>query len=238
MPISCKLCSLTFSKLTKAHIIPKSFYRKETFSDDGPARILSNKPFLRSPRSQVGEYDDELVCAECEKYFAVLDDYAHTLLYRDIPKPIIHHNEHLADEYVDYDKETLRMFFLSLLWRMDATNRKAFHSVTLGIFQIRVAEALKNQDSSRAIFFDAVIAKFDSPLANAFLFPTKLRIDGVNGYRVCFAGYSCWLIVDQRKLRSPFDKLSISRQSSLLILRRDFTKSPELRAMKEMVRKI
>ena len=237
MSISCKLCNLSFPKLIKAHIIPKSFYGKETSADEGPARLLSTQPFFRSPRSQIGEYDEELVCASCEKYFAELDDYAHRILYKDTPKQIFHNNKHLADDYTTYDREVFRQFVLSLLWRMSATSRKTFSIVRLGNFQITISESLKNRDSSYAPFVDAVISKFDGPLSEAFLFPTKLRIDGINGYRVCFAKYSCWIVVDQRPLPSPFDALSISKHSYLRVMRRDFTKSPELRAMKEMVRR-
>ena len=237
MLLPCKLCGLSYPKLAKAHIIPRSFYGTTTNSDDGPSRILSTKSFLRSPRSRIGEYDEKIVCAECEKYFAKLDNYAHRLLYEDTPKKIIHNNKHLVDHYDSFDQEVFRQFVLSILWRMDTTERSAFDSVKLRAFQPKVADAVKNRDSTRAPFVDAIISRFEGPNSDIIIFPTRLRIKGVNGYRICFAKHSCWFTVDQRPLPSPFMELSISKYDFLRVLRRDFRNSPELRAIEEMVQR-
>ena len=73
-------------------------------SVSGPARLISNAPFSRSPISRVGEYDHELICLACEKYFATLDGYAHRLLFLDTPKTFFDQNVPILDVHVGYEK--------------------------------------------------------------------------------------------------------------------------------------
>jgi hypothetical protein len=233
--ISCKLCGGEWPKLAKAHIIPRSFYGMTVGSANEPARILSNKPFAKSPRSQVGEYDDELVCPNCEKYFSDLDNYAYRLLFLDRPETYFDDGKPLVDVHSPYDVEKFRQFVLSILWRMDATTRDAFSVVRLNKYAGRLREAVKLRQSSLAPFVDAIITRFDDPRSESILFPTRLRHDGVNGYRWSFAQHECWVFVDQRPIPSSFNEISISRHSSLCILRRDFSSSPLLRAMVGLV---
>jgi hypothetical protein len=236
--MQCKLCKNNFPKLSDAHIIPRCMYGDNLNDPSGPMRIMSNRPDEdRAKRSRIGEYDAALLCDKCESDFSKYDDYACKLFFEHTYKPCFFESgEAHADQYDQYDREKLRMFFISLIWRMDRTTRPAFSAVKVrGIIKI-LEKALIQKTSLCALEIDVVVSRFVSAHTQAILFPTRLRIHGVNGYRVCFANHMCWVKVDQRKFPSPFDEMSISSDGPLIVLRRNFENSPEMRALTRIVK--
>ena len=236
MGLTCKLCGGSSEKLAKAHIIPKAFYGSTLTSTRGSARLISNAPFARSPRSPVGEYDAELICSVCESYFASLDGYAYWLMFLDKPRTYFDHGIPILDVHSSYDAESFRQFILSLLWRMETTSRPAFSHVRLGMLASGVEESMRQRNSRFAPFVDAIIQRFDDPRSDPILFPTRQRHDGVNGYRVKLARHAIWIKTDRRPIPSTFSDLSVSSGPILPVLRMEFSESPEFRALIALLR--
>jgi hypothetical protein len=66
-------------KLIRAHIIPEAFFRANR-DESNELYILSSRSKDFARRARVGEYDEDLLCAECEQKFQDYDDYAARVL--------------------------------------------------------------------------------------------------------------------------------------------------------------
>lgn len=231
---SCKLCGGT-GPLAKSHILPMSLYGSTIGCASGPARIFSGSPVRRPVRSRTGEYDTELLCLDCEASLSLYDGYANELFMQRHPDSIVRDGSSLlAYRYNGVDFERLRLFFITLVWRMHATKREMFQNLTLGKYAEHFRVAALRKDCSAVPEFDIVITKFDYSDAGV-LGPSRLRLEGVNGYRFSFAGYSVWAKVDKRQVPSHFDELVLSTGAPLHMLAMEFQDSAEFRAMLRLV---
>lgn len=233
----CLLCEEENVKLVKSHIIPKSLYGENLRNDKGPARILTNKEGVHAKKSPAGVYDQNIICADCEARFSDWDDYAHEFFIKTEPEPTFHlDGKPLAGKYEEVDVFRLRMFFISLLWRMGVTQQEMFSAINLGPYLEKLQAAILENNPDLVPEVDVVISKFDSELAEAFLGPTKLDIDNLNGYRIGFARYECWVKVDKRKFPAQLREIALSSETTLHVLNREFDGSPEKRAMMDTIK--
>lgn len=233
----CRLCGSTDVKLANSHIIPRSLYGETIRCEEGPARIVTNKEGVHPKRAPMGAYDPDLLCIYCEASFSDWDNYANELLMNTEPEPDFPMDgKAMAGKYPEVDQHKLLMFFISLIWRMQVTDHEMFQGMKLGPYEQNARDAIKANDPGFFSELDVVISKFDSELAEAFMGPSKLRIEGVNGYRVGFARHLCWVKIDKRPFPQPFNLMAISHGNPLHILYREFDGSPEKRAMIETVK--
>ena len=81
----CRLCGED-KKLIKAHIIPQCLHM--LIQEPYPAECMiqiSKKPGTYPKRTPVGEYDDSILCADCDNHiFGNWDEYAGKLLLQKI----------------------------------------------------------------------------------------------------------------------------------------------------------
>lgn len=233
----CLLCGAADVKLAKSHIIPKSLYAETLKSEEGPARIVSGDKDFHPRRSPMGVYDSEILCIACEESLSPLDDYAHELFMQKCAQDAFHiEGKPMAGKHDGVDIEKLMMFFISLVWRMQVTKQPMFSGMKLGPYEKKVKKALLDRDPGIVPELDVVISKFDDETSAAFMGPTPLRMEGVNGYRVGFAYHLCWVKVDKRAFPYPFHSIRLSKGNPLYILYREFADSPERRAMVETVK--
>lgn len=114
--MQCKGCSIEKSKLSKSHIIPRSFY--EELRDDRTVafRLYTNTADQLNKKSLVGVYDKTILCSECEKRFLKTDNYAADLLLknRDLQHAF---NLHPTKELQLIEPaSSLKFFFMTILW--------------------------------------------------------------------------------------------------------------------------
>ena len=227
----CKLCSDEVSKLAKSHIIPQSLYGSAFDDPKGPLKIYSSARGVRPSRSPVGEYDPNLMCGKCESSLSDVDDYAQRILTKTEPVQIIRDEDvALLSIYGDVEINKLRLFFITLLWRMHATDRPMFNIVRLGKYESKFKQATLELNPNAIPEMDVILAKYDV-FNTSILGPMVHRIGGVNGYSVSFAGWSCWLKIDSRKTPSLFAEIALSNGNPLRVLRRQFSSSPEAGAL-------
>lgn len=233
--VQCKLCDRDVETLVNSHIIPKSFYGKAFKDPGGPARIFSSNQGIPPIRSLVGEYDRNLLCHECEASLSKFDDYAHKFLFQTSPsQTIIVDAEPHEARFDQVDTGMLRIFFVSLLWRMHATERSMFRIVKLAGYAPRFKLATLEKNPDLVPEMDVVISKFDNS-DTPVMGPRRQRFDGVNGYHVSFAGGTCWIKVDNRRMPRDFAEVALSRGSPVHVVLRDFSESPEHAAMRRLV---
>jgi hypothetical protein len=76
--VICKGCGKN-KKLIKAHIIPKSFYMNLR-GDANHLNIISGNVKERQIRSNIGDYDTNILCKDCDTIMEKYDDYGNKLL--------------------------------------------------------------------------------------------------------------------------------------------------------------
>jgi len=135
---NCALCR-KHGELVESHIIPEFFYTA-LYDDKGRAMVLSTHPERKHPPLQNG-IKEHLLCAYCDNVqFSRYEDYtarAFTLITEAVEK------EKRGTTYIKNAKYTpLKLFFMSLLWRMGISTRGMFRTINLGEHEEKLRLAL------------------------------------------------------------------------------------------------
>lgn len=125
----CRLCQQE-SKLLRSHIIPK-FVMKECLDTANKNRywVLSSDP-EKSERLEQRHVTERLLCAECEQSFSRYEAYASRYFKVDSGQPPLRDGSFYTFPHVDYT--SIRLFYLSILWRMSVSHHPFFRTVSLG----------------------------------------------------------------------------------------------------------
>jgi len=127
-------------------------------------KIVSAYPDEFEKRSRSGIYDS-FVCAQCEDKFGTLDDYA-AIILRQSPTPIVEGN---GWDFGEYDYEQLKLFFLSVLWRMHACQHEFFNHMTIGNRADSLGWCLLNNSLGSDDDFTVLLAHWDHPFAHGLM---------------------------------------------------------------------
>jgi hypothetical protein len=234
--MQCKFCHEE-RKLIEAHVIPKSFFEIDPAA---PPRLASSKDGIFPKRSPAGIYDTQLVCEDCERLFSPFDDYSQRLLLaqRDAAKPISDGQQVVAHIYESYDYHKLKLFFLSLLWRVSQSSHNFYRRIKLGPHEEIIRQALIDLNPGDSDFYAVLLAKFPRPYG--ILDPHTTRFEGVEGIRFCqvyLAEYVVYIKVDKQKIPEPFRGLELNSGRPLVILARDPANSKDTQVMREIALK-
>jgi hypothetical protein len=124
---TCKLC-LKNKELKLSHIIPKSIIKLVRDKE------LNNR-FLEIKKNQSNEIQDVpkeyLLCHECEQKIGIYENYfKETVHFNRQHTSKAHDDQYLLIENINYQK--IKLFFLSLLWRMSVSSLEEFKNVKIG----------------------------------------------------------------------------------------------------------
>jgi hypothetical protein len=223
---------LAEKKCVRCHIIPRSFFKSILKPH---ALIISDK--FNPKRSQIGIYDDNLVCEECEKLFPPFDDYAYRLLLSDIPEDdlVIYEGKKIAYLIKNYDYNKLKLFFISLLWRASSSKLEYFALVKTKPFDNRLKEMVLKQDPGTEDEFSIALRRFkERSYSRAMLNPHNTKFDGINYVMLYLGGYTIYIKVDKRVAPDFIRDISIKPDNPLGILLVDINKTSEFRIMKKL----
>lgn len=232
----CKFCGAT-KRLVKAHIVPEGFYRRVQRGAHA-LKVLTNTPGVYPRKSPVGEYDDGILCQECENKFGLWDDYAQRLITEESLKAaeLRKAGQIVGYRFEEYDYKLLKLFFLSVAWRASVSNRAFFKRVHLGYHEHRILEMLKANDPGSTTEYGVSLAYFTDQYGDVFLDPHPERWDGVNYLRIYLGGLVAYVKVDQRGAPWLHKPLLMASDKPLHIVGRTIAKSKEFSLMKRIVR--
>lgn len=194
--MKCKLCLLE-KPLIKAHIIPEFMYadlyneqhRFYEFSIDEIRDGKTLKPFI-----QIGEFDKEILCAECDnERLGSLEKYAQKLLFGQNLTPVETpdcSNYELGgyefSECTNIDYARIKLFLLSILWRSHLTKRSKFSSIDLGPHADKIRDMIWNSSPGNYLEYPITITSFvraDYHYKDLILEPRRMRgKSGLNSY--------------------------------------------------------
>lgn len=245
MPL-CKLC-LKDKKLIDAHIVPAGFYRylyPDLGVQKGPRKnLVMVEEEGETQQRPIGEYDKNILCAECDQQLGTYDEYAQEIILRT--KTISIHDEADSIKNIDYPK--LKLFFISLLWRASISDRYFFHKISLGPFEEIARSMLLSKDPGDQTIFPVIFTRFrtsDSKLKEVtdknITIPLSIRLtDGARAYIFYLPmGYKIYIKVDKRELDSTLEKLILSEGKPVTILNAgNFENSQEFKKLFESLKK-
>jgi hypothetical protein len=214
----CQLC-LQDKKLIRSHIIPASFFRLAY--PEKNCRIVTKDEY--SKRLLVGLYDMEIVCEECEKIFSRWDDYGNRFFSEILESgknKIINKNNINIIIFDDIKYSELKLFLMSVLWRCAVSRHPFFNQISLGSFENQLKENILSSNPGSDEEFAILIFKFDVSKADILHPPRRMRLNGVNGYRLYFFNAEVFVKVDKRS-SSKLASLILGKEKPLIVILKD-----------------
>jgi hypothetical protein len=177
MPGICALCKAN-ADLQDSHIIPEFLYGP-LYDHIHRFRVVPAEAGEREELLQKG-LREPMLCRDCEQRLCRWEDYAKTAFVDSKGVHVIQH--HSAVAFANLDYRTIKLFQLSLLWRMSATKLDFFKEVALGPRQERIRLALLSNDPLSPGEYPCHMAAVEinrKPYLDWITPPCLERIDGI-----------------------------------------------------------
>jgi len=218
----CALC-LKPSNLCKSHIIPDFAYSTIINYDSHPRMVVARDvPTGRvSDLTRQTGYWERLLCQECEGQFSAYEKYASENLFNaTIPEPKTANEMLVTLRNLDY--ATLKLFLLSLLWRVGIATNPFFRCVTLGPHQARLREMLINKNPGHSDEYGCLITPLlpepDIDVRQLLFQPFRTRTEGHNGCLLCFRGFALNFFISRHALRPGVASSFLNENGSFVML--------------------
>ncbi|MGH7931324.1 MAG: hypothetical protein ACREQV_26445, partial [Candidatus Binatia bacterium] len=134
-----------------------------------------------------------------------------------------------------YDYQELKLFFLSLLWRVSESSHNFYRRIKLGPHEPIVRQALIDSNPGDADFYSVLLAKFPKPIG--ILDPHTTRFEGIRFCQIYLAEYVAYIKVDKQKLPERFNGLELNNGQPLVLLVRDPANSKDTQLMRAVALK-
>jgi hypothetical protein len=139
----CALCK-SVAPLQRSHVIPK-FTNKRIKKEDG--RLLRFSKLSHPDGDRVQDaFVEKLLCADCEALFQKWEDHASRMINQRRVFDFAPTTGRRLVKLTGFDYAKMKLFSLSILWRMGAAVESVFSSVDLGPHLDRIGKMLLNSD--------------------------------------------------------------------------------------------
>lgn len=217
----CRLCLESDRALLRSHILPEAFYRGALKGKKAFPIYSSGSRDPISVNHQKG-LRERLLCKDCESRFSRWETYGLGLMWNRTPADGIERSAYV--EYrVEYDK--LKLFHLSLLWRMAVAQHDIFSNVWLGPkHEARLRTMLVAGDPGPAYAYPcllAAIAEPAAPISALMILPVKRRTtSGHHNYDLFARGFLWQFIVSGHAHSIPQDELPLSENGIMRVYKK------------------
>ncbi len=223
----CRLCNQEKEKLCKAHIAPEALYRymypNEKVEGDSLILLSGNKNYIT--RKRIGLYDSNILCAECDNYLGVFDEYGSNILLKVEPSIAYSIGQEKIYTFGEVDVKKLKLFFLSILWRASISVLDEYSQTDLSEkFENRLRKMLLDNDAGSFNDFSVIITKFryksETKKFHKFLqVPVRTRMEGLNYYYLCLPnGYKIYIKIDSRDQPKDILPFTIKANESINVM--------------------
>lgn len=223
----CNLCKEEKELQRVCHVIPEFFYRDSNLFHgnhnlvklDLRAFLENNEKKIISFKQKTGEFDQYKFCKECDsQILGAYETYAHDFFYaKEFPKgkELILSDNRGYVECSNTDYKKLKLFFLSILWRSNLSDRPIFSEIELNEFneeEIRemILKGEPKNDTEFPIFF--MNTYFDNTITKDYLFqPIRIRLADENGFIFAFAGMIIFFTIGIKGISNSLLKYRIQK---------------------------
>lgn len=192
----CALC-LKEKPLRRSHVIPEFMFgplydEKHRFYGISNISTKSNRIFQKGLR-------EKLLCHECEQRLSRYESYASDVFFRDVAiKPVRTPTGFL---FTGLDYRPLKLFFMSLLWRLGTTSLPELKGAELGPHQERVRTLLCADDPADFLTFPAMVTALTFKrrhVPDLIVPPLYSRVEGRWVWAVVISGFLFHFFVSNR----------------------------------------
>lgn len=214
----CALCQ-SRTKLCESHILSDFLY-EHTKDEDRQFISLSRDPRHPTRPMQKG-YWEHLLCVDCEGRIGEWERVAADVLrLASETEP----QDSRTVRVPGADTATLRLFFLSLLWRAHAARHDAVEAVRLGPYGEPLREMLMAGDPAEWWRFPVVVIRLDgSDVARRTIVPVTgfAKIWGKRSYRTIAFGFAWVFVISDVKRVLPDGLPALGSEKDLVIGRKE-----------------
>lgn len=222
--MKCQLCLEDKNLIKNSHIIPNFMY-KGLFGNGHKLANVNLQDVSKVTYQQTGFKDRDILCSNCDNaIIGKLERYASNYLYlphNTIETEIIHGDAVYVPSirYKNLDYNTLKLFFLSILWKSHISQNYFFKEVDLGK---KYAEKLRimifNNDAGKEDEFEVILVKIEnkqSRLTQSIIQPRRLKDSGNTVYVYHINEIMYHFNVSNHSKMSMFDKGIIKKDGIL-----------------------
>jgi hypothetical protein len=221
--MGCRLC-LKNVKLVNSHVISEFLYSR-MYDPKHRFFVISSAPEVDDRLFQKG-LREPLLCEDCDnRVLSTYENYARRVLDGGemIQTAIDRNDLRLRD--LDYTR--LRMFYLSLLWRMSVSKHPYFKEVSLGpheeVLRRMLLEARPGEPDQYGLLCVAPVFG-GQHLGNWMMPPDWVRMNGRRVYRCLIAGLLYCFFVGESPLPGHLMERFIQKNGSWVIRREKIEK--------------
>jgi hypothetical protein len=204
----------TRTDLIEAHIIPKGFGRFVRGDAHNLTVTLNGADYSRL---QLGQYDNNILCGECDNRLGVFDNYALQFCKsfkqeHKLVRPGVF-------ELADVDGDTFAKFVLAVLWRASISSRPDYANVSLGPYTDVARDVLFGvQPLSGFKEFPVMVQRYTSKHFDTEGF-YSLPVPAPFGEFACYgfgiAGFRVMAKVDSRPLPTEWSSFILDSSNTL-----------------------
>lgn len=187
----CQLCLEDKDLIKNSHIIPNFMY-KGLFGNGHKLANVNLKDILKVTYQQTGIKDRDILCSNCDNaIIGKLERYACNYLYlpnETIEREIIHGDAVNVPcvRYKSLNYNTLKLFFLSILWKSHISQNYFFNEVNLGKkYAEKLRKMILNNDAGVEDEFEVILIKIgnnETKLTKSIIQPRQLKDNGNTAY--------------------------------------------------------
>lgn len=177
----CKLCGVT-GKLHMSHILPEFLYGS-TYDEKHRFILVPDSTDTRMALKQKG-LRESLLCSSCETLISRWATYASHVLFQTDTFQVTDETYGFVVHGVDYIQ--MKLFQMSILWRMGVSNLDMFKQVQLGTHEERLRLSLLESNPGGYHFYPCLFLHVSQApiwLKRAITAPTLFKYEGQNAYR-------------------------------------------------------
>lgn len=239
----CKLCRSQV-QLEDSHIIPEFMYSPMYDSKGKTVGYLKSGAGFRTHLLQKG-LREKLLCRGCETWLNHEYEQPSLALWRHIdeddivPTGITRQGVKTAKgtsavilHGVDY--RSLKLLFLSVLWRAGVSARPEFKSVKLGPHEDILRRMVYNSDPGSELKYPFLLTRFKGGSFRGIVFPWEQRFEGHRAYDFLLSSIMVTFLVSHHAPSSPFSTLSVRQDGSFLIKEIDPSESKLVQSLRKL----
>jgi hypothetical protein len=214
----CRFCKED-KTLIEAHIIARCLH-EPLQHPSGPMILVSKEPGSYPKRIPTGQYDTEILCADCDNKFSPWENYTAKILMSAGAYEKFKEAKPGDDFYMipEYDYASLKLCLLSILWRMSISTLPSFKQIALGPFEAMIRQMLLDKNPGSADAFPVFIVRLTDKVGSDTLRGTERRNrEGVNVYDLGLPGYIAVIKVDKRPTPMPLGPRVLDPKKPLTI---------------------
>ena len=224
----CKLCG-TDTDLQESHIVPEFFY-KRMYDEQHRFTVLSTDPDRpeQCPKKGIREH---LMCQVCDgKIIGKYEDYAAKVIFGGVKLETKINGNVLQIGGIDYSR--LKLFFMSLVWRMGIADRKFWSQVNLGPFEQTLRHQLYNEIPGAFYEFPCLLIalRLKGKVGHWMREVDKVRFQNITVYRSVIGGILFLSFVSKQRPPEALNNFLLKEDGTMSVLLDDVEKIPFLLA--------